>query len=67
MKNGYFLIWNKLYNQNSQKLIGIQVLGKFWLHRTTILKIMGQILTILATKIYRKPQNSLQHSNVHNF
>ena len=44
--------FNKFNNQKSLKLIGTQVLGKFWLHRTSILEIMGQKLIISAPKIY---------------
>ena len=56
-------------NQKSLKLpvIGTRVLGRFWSHGTSILEIMSQKLIISVPKIYRKPKNSLQHSNVHNF
>jgi hypothetical protein len=67
MKKLIFWILNKLNNQKSLKLIGTQVLGKFWSHRTSILEIMGPKLTISAPKIYWKSQNLSQHLNVHNF
>ena len=52
MKKLIFLILNKFNIQKSLKLIGTQVLGKFWSDRRYILEIMGQKLTISAPKIY---------------
>ena len=43
-----FSIRNKLSNQSSLKLIGLQVLGKFWLYRTCSLDIVGQKLSTLT-------------------
>ena len=55
---------NNLLNnqmQTSLKLVGIQVLGKFWPYGTSILEIMGQKLTRFSTKNLVKVQKSNDH------